>query len=158
MLQQFVWNTRIDHLTLNVENLEATARFFITDLGFTIKEYLDPSTEESGMISQVIERNNLTIALNQGTNAASQISESIQSYGEHIQHIALQPEKIPIRQFRDIFKKAGMQFMTPIFCEQREGEWLKQCFTKTSKAQRAPECMLFFSRVAETAGACPRDG
>ena len=83
----------IDHITLCVENLDATEFLFTKVLGFeVIWSARDVGSDKSSMDTVVVQRGNAKVALMRGRDkmVKSQINEFIEKYGQGVQHFALE--------------------------------------------------------------------
>jgi methylmalonyl-CoA/ethylmalonyl-CoA epimerase len=126
--------TGIDHITLCVENLDATEFLFTKILGFeVIWSARDVGSDKSSMDTVVVQRGNAKIALMQGQDKVmkSQISEFIEKYGQGVQHFALEVDDIdavcreweahgvkfsgPVKEGRDGFGPLKQRFTYPLF-------------------------------------------
>jgi methylmalonyl-CoA/ethylmalonyl-CoA epimerase len=126
--------TGIDHITLCVENLEATEILFTKILGFdVIWSARDVGGDKSSMDTVVVQRGNAKIALMRGRDKTmkSQISEFIEKYGQGVQHFALEVDDIeaacreweahgvkfsgPLKEGRDGFGPLKQRFTYPLF-------------------------------------------
>lgn len=124
----------VDHITLCVKNLAATKYLFTHILGFdVIWSAQDVGSEQSSMDTVVVQRGHAKIALMQGRNKArkSQICEFVETYGEGVQHIALEVDDIEavcrewethgvrfsgdIKDGRDGFGPLRQRFTYPLF-------------------------------------------
>ena len=124
----------VDHITLCVKNLAATTYVFTQILGFTvIWSAQDVGSEKSSMDTVVVQRGDAKIALMQGRNKErkSQICEFVETYGEGVQHIALEVDDIEavcrewethgvrfagdIKDGRDGFGPLRQRFTYPLF-------------------------------------------
>lgn len=119
---------KVDHITVNVRDLRATQRFFVEVLGFEVFAHFNPETAISGMISTVVRRGDLKIAINEGTNPKSQISEFVAKHGEGVQHIAVHVDDIDACIAE--LKGRGVEFLTEILEDRDEFGRLRQCFTR----------------------------
>jgi 4-hydroxyphenylpyruvate dioxygenase len=105
---------KIDHIVLNVASgeLESTAHWYETVLGFQKKQSFRIQTEQSGLYSQVMvhPKSGVQIPINEPSSPNSQIQEFLEiNRGSGIQHIALQTTQII--QLTAILKKAGLAFL-----------------------------------------------
>ena len=126
--------TGIDHITLCVKNLAATEFLFTQILGFhVIWSAKDVGSDKSSMDTVVVQRGDAKIALMQGRNKErkSQICEFVDTYGEGVQHIALEVDDIEaicrewetrgvrfsgdIKEGRDGFGPLKQRFTYPLF-------------------------------------------
>lgn len=124
----------VDHITLCVKNLAATKYLFTQILGFdVIWSAQDVGSEKSSMDTVVVQRGEAKIALMQGRNKErkSQICEFVETYGEGVQHIALEVDDIEavcrewekhgvrfsgdIKDGRDGFGPLRQRFTYPLF-------------------------------------------
>ena len=124
----------VDHITLCVKNLAATKFLFTHILGFdVIWSAQDVGSEKSSMDTVVVQRGAAKIALMQGRNKErkSQICEFVETYGEGVQHIALEVDDIEavcrewehhgvrfsgdIKDGRDGFGPLRQRFTYPLF-------------------------------------------
>ncbi len=124
----------VDHITLCVKNLAATKYLFTHILGFdVIWSAQDVGSEKSSMDTVVVQRGEAKIALMQGRNKErkSQICEFVETYGEGVQHIALEVDDIEavcreweqhgvrfsgdIKDGRDGFGPLRQRFTYPLF-------------------------------------------
>lgn len=124
----------VDHITLCVKNLAATKYLFTHILGFdVIWSAQDVGSEKSSMDTVVVQRGHAKIALMQGRNKErkSQICEFVDTYGEGVQHIALEVDDIEavcrewenhgvrfsgdIKDGRDGFGPLRQRFTYPLF-------------------------------------------
>ena len=113
----------IDHIAIAVLDLNQAIQFYSNLLGFRLIERRETYGNDSGMISAVLEQNNLTFVLLQGTNEYSQISQYIKHYGPGVQHLAISVRSL--NNCVDILNKTGFSFETSII----EDESLKQIFS-----------------------------
>lgn len=122
--------TRIDHITLCVENLDAAEFLFTEILGFeVIWSARDVGSDKSSMDTVVVQRGTAKVALMQGRNKSmkSQISEFIEKYGQGVQHFALEVDDIDAVSRE--WEAHGVKFSGPMK-EGRDGFGpLKQRFT-----------------------------
>ena len=126
--------TGIDHITLCVKNLAATEFLFTQILGFhVIWSAKDVGSDKSSMDTVVVQRGDAKIALMQGRNKErkSQICEFVDTYGEGVQHIAIEVDDIEaicrewemhgvrfsgdIKEGRDGFGPLKQRFTYPLF-------------------------------------------
>jgi methylmalonyl-CoA/ethylmalonyl-CoA epimerase len=124
----------VDHITLCVKNLAATKYLFTHILGFeVIWSAQDVGSDKSSMDTVVVQRGEAKIALMQGRNKErkSQICEFVETYGEGVQHIALEVDDIEavcrewetrgvrfsgdIKDGRDGFGPLRQRFTYPLF-------------------------------------------
>ncbi|MGC3976235.1 MAG: VOC family protein [Nitrospira sp.] len=124
----------VDHITLCVKNLAATKYLFTHILGFdVIWSAQDVGSEKSSMDTVVVQRGEAKVALMQGRNKErkSQICEFVETYGEGVQHIALEVDDIEavcrewekhgvrfcgdIKDGRDGFGPLRQRFTYPLF-------------------------------------------
>lgn len=124
----------IDHITLCVENLDATEFLFTKVLGFeVIWSARDVGSDKSSMDTVVVQRGEVRVALMRGRDKAmkSQINEFIEKYGQGVQHFALEVDDIdavcrewealgvqfsgPVKEGRDGFGPLKQRFTYPLF-------------------------------------------
>ncbi|GAB1721781.1 MAG: hypothetical protein GDA65_07735 [Nitrospira sp. CR1.1] len=124
----------VDHVTLCVKNLAATKYLFTHVLGFeVIWSAQDVGSDKSSMDTVVVQRGEAKIALMQGRNKErkSQICEFVETYGEGVQHVALEVDDIEavcrewetrgvrfsgdIKDGRDGFGPLRQRFTYPLF-------------------------------------------
>lgn len=118
----------IDHITLCVDNLTGSVDFCKTVLGMTEFAYFGPETSHSGMISTVMKAGDIKFALNEGTNADSQITQFVDKHGEGVQHIAFRV--INLEHTVNLLKQRGLEFITPILQDKDDKGELYQIFSK----------------------------
>lgn len=152
--------TGIDHITLCVENLEATEFLFTKILGFeVIWSARDVGSDKSSMDTVVVQRGNAKIALMQGRDKAmkSQISEFVEKYGQGVQHFAIEVDDIEavcreweahgvkfsgsVKEGRDGFGPLKQRFTYPLFpgcgifielTQRRHGEEKAKTFVRST--------------------------
>jgi len=126
--------TGIDHITLCVENLDASEFLFTKILGFeVIWSARDVGSDKSSMDTVVVQRGTAKVALMQGRDKVikSQISEFIEKYGQGVQHFALEVDDIdavsreweehgvkfsgPVKEGLDGFGPLKQRFTYPLF-------------------------------------------
>lgn len=105
---------KIDHLVLNVASgeLEQTANWYETVLGFEKKQSFNIQTGQSGLHSQVMvhSESGVQIPINEPSSPNSQIQEFLDfNHGSGIQHIALQTSQIV--DLTKNLKLAGLAFL-----------------------------------------------
>jgi 4-hydroxyphenylpyruvate dioxygenase-like putative hemolysin len=124
----------IDHITLCVENLDATEFLFTKVLGFeVIWSARDVGSDKSSMDTVVVQRGDARVALMRGRDKTmkSQINEFIEKYGQGVQHFALEVDDIdavcrewealgvqfsgPVKEGRDGFGPLKQRFTYPLF-------------------------------------------
>lgn len=124
----------IDHITLCVENLDATEFLFTKVLGFeVIWSARDVGSDKSSMDTVVVQRGAARVALMRGRDKTmkSQINEFIEKYGQGVQHFALEVDDIdaacrewegqgvkfsgPVKEGRDGFGPLKQRFTYPLF-------------------------------------------
>jgi methylmalonyl-CoA/ethylmalonyl-CoA epimerase len=152
--------TGIDHITLCVENLEATEFLFTKILGFeVIWSARDVGSDNSSMDTVVVQRGSAKIALMQGRDKVvkSQISEFVEKYGQGVQHFALEVDDIEavcceweahgvkfsgsLKEGRDGFGPLKQRFTYPLFpgcgifielTQRRHGEEKSKTFVRST--------------------------
>lgn len=124
----------IDHITLCVENLDATEFLFTKVLGFeVIWSARGVGSDKSSMDTVVVQRGEARVALMRGRDKTmkSQINEFIEKYGQGVQHFALEVDDIdavcrewealgvqfsgPVKEGRDGFGPLKQRFTYPLF-------------------------------------------
>jgi 4-hydroxyphenylpyruvate dioxygenase len=105
---------QIDHVVLNVAagQLETTAAWYASALGFERQQWFDIHTPRSGLLSQVLVHpdSGARLPINEPTSPNSQIQEFLDAHrGAGVQHIALKTEQIiaAVAQLQD----AGVNFL-----------------------------------------------
>ena len=89
--------SHIDHIVLNVASgeLPRAVNWYQKALGFQARQTFKIRTEYSGLSSQVLVSDRVTLPINEPTSANSQIQEFLNiNHGSGIQHIALHTDKI----------------------------------------------------------------
>jgi methylmalonyl-CoA/ethylmalonyl-CoA epimerase len=118
----------IDHITLCVGSLNNSVDFCKNVLGMTEFAYFGPETSHSGMISTVMKTGDIKFALNEGTNADSQITQFVDKHGEGVQHIAFRVQNL--EHTVAVLKQRGLEFITPILQDKDDKGKLYQIFSK----------------------------
>lgn len=115
--------TEIDHIAFAVRDLEAAIRLFERVLGFQLTKRLETRGKRTGMLSAEMEHNGIKFVLCQGTEAASQVSKLIETFGPGVAHVALRVEDAhaTVSELRD----RGLSFDTTVI----EGAGLRQAFS-----------------------------
>jgi len=126
--------TGFDHVTLCVDNLEAAEFLFAKILGFdVIWSAREVGSDASSMDTVVVQRGTAKIALMQGRDKTgkSQINKFIETYGQGVQHVALEVDDIEavcrewethgvkfsgsVKEGRDGFGPLKQRFTYPLF-------------------------------------------
>jgi 4-hydroxyphenylpyruvate dioxygenase-like putative hemolysin len=118
----------IDHITLCVNDLKQAEIFCHSVLGMTPFAHFGPETQLSGMISTVMKTGDIKLAINQGTNDSSQITEFVRNHGEGVQHIALRVKDL--QHAVQLLSERGLTFLTPILEDHDDKGKLYQIFTQ----------------------------
>jgi methylmalonyl-CoA epimerase len=118
----------IDHIAVAVPNLEDAVAFFVDVLGFRLVRRLETRGRRTGMISAVMEYNQLKFVLCQGTEPDSSMSKLVDAHGAGVAHIAIAVDDV--QSAVDELSERGLHFITSVI----GGPNLQQVFTSRNSA------------------------
>jgi methylmalonyl-CoA/ethylmalonyl-CoA epimerase len=118
---------KIDHIAIAVADLDSSINFFVDILGFSLIRRRCITGQRTGMISAEIEHNGIKFVLCQGTEAESQVSKLIESFGPGVAHIALEVDDVS--SAANSLRIQGLHFDTTVI----SGPGLKQIFSTRDK-------------------------